>query len=301
MKYHLLIPLTLTTILFIGCEKSQEENKNKNSSIEINKIEQNITNKETNFGCQDKKNSESEECTEEEMDSAKFILSTLKKDLNSQEETNIGSIKERLNVSLKEIGEEENKKSKLKDSLEALVNELNENKKKNLENFVNQIDDYEFKSVGENRLDTSSNNKISTIKDELKTLIEIEDTRVNPKVVKNKLETLIANVTESKKDLDQTEKSLKNLVKEAEERDTPSVKKFASAIIEDVSSKKISIIEENEQYLIIKVQQGENLSLLAEKYYNNASKYKLIYEANKDKISSTYEIYPGAELLIPKI
>ncbi len=300
MKYYILIPLTLTTILFMGCEKSQEDNENKNSSITINKIEQNITNKETNFGCQNNKNSESEECTDEEMDSAKFILSTLNKDLNNQKETDINSIKENLNISLKEIGEEEKKKSKLRDSLEALVSKLDENKKKNLEEFVNQIDDDEFKNVKESRLDISSSKKVSTIKDELKTLIEIEDTKVNPKVVKNRLETLISNVSESKKNLDQTEKSLTNLVKEAEERDTPSVTKFASTLIEDVSSKKISIIDENEQYFTIKVKQGENLSLLAKRYYNDASKYKLIYEANKDKISSSYEIYPNTELLIPK-
>jgi len=303
MKYQLLIPLTLISILFIGCEKSQEdnENKNENSSITINKIEQNITNKETNIGCQNKNDNASEECTEEKIDSAKFILSTLKRDLNSSKKSNIGSIKERLNISLKEIEEEEDKKSKLKDSLEDLVNELSENKKKNLENFVNQIEDYELKSVEESGLDTSSKKKISTIKDGLKTLIAIEDTRVKPKVVKKKLKTLIANITESKKDLSQTEQSLKKLVKEAEERDTPSVTTFASAIIEDVSSKKISIVKENKQYLIIKVQKGENLSLLAKRYYNNSSKYKLIYEANKDKINSNYEIYPGSELFIPKI
>ncbi len=263
----------MTTILFIGCNKSQEDSENKNSSITINKIEHDITNKQTSFGCQHKKNSKSKECTEEEIDSATFILSTLNKDSNNQEETNISSIKERLNISLKEIEEEVNKKSKLKDNLEALVNELSENKKKKLEDFVNQIDDSDFKDVEENRIDSSSN-KISIIKDELKNLTTMED--------------IIAN-------------NLKELVKDAEERDTPSVKKFASAMIEDVSSKTISIIKEDEDFFNIKVQKGENLSVLAKRYYNDESKYKLIYEANKDKISSKYEIYPGTELLIPKI
>jgi len=303
MRYYLLIPLTLIPILFMGCEKSQEnnQNKNENSSITINKIEQNITNKESNLGCQNRDNNTLEECTQEEIDSAKFILDTLKQDLNTPKETPIGSIKERLSSSLKKIGEEEDKKSKLKESLEDLVNELSENKKKNLENFVNQIDDYALTSEEKNGLNTSSKKKISTIKDELKNLIAIEDTRVKPKVVKKRLETLIADVTESKKDLGQTEKSLKKLVKEAEERDTPSVTKFASAIIEDVSSKKISIVKEDNQYFIVKVKDGDNLSSLAKRYYNDASKYKLIYEANKDKISSEYEIYPGSELFIPKI
>jgi len=299
MKSNLVIPLTLITILFIGCQKSQEENKN--SSIAINKIEQNITNKETSLGCESN-HSSSQECTEEEMDSAKFILNTLKKDIKTSENSNINLIKENLTVSLKEIEKETNKKNRLKDNLEALVNKLNGNKKKDLENFVNQIDNSEFKNVKENRTDSTSKNTVSNIKRELKNLIEIEDTKVKPKVVKKRLETLIANVTESKKSLEQTKKSLKNLIKEVgEKKDSSSVKKFASAIIEDVSSKKISIIKENEQYYTIKVQQGDNLSLLAERYYNNKNKYKLIYNANKDKINSKYEIYPGTELLIPKI
>jgi len=301
MKYQLLIPLTLIIILFIGCEKSQEDNGSKNSPIIINQIEQNITNQESSLGCHNMDNNGSKECTEEEIDSTNFILSTLKKDLILSEESNISTIKERLTISLKEIGEEEKKKSKLKDNLEALVNELSENKKQNLKDFINQIDDYKFKRVDDNILDTPSNNKISTIKDELKNLIAIEDTKVKPKVLKKRLETLIADATKSKKDLVQTEKSLEQLVKEVEERDTASVTKFASAIIEDVSSKKISIVQEDNHYFIVKVKDGDNLSSLAKRYYNDAGKYKLIYEANKDKISSDYEIYPGSELFIPKI
>jgi len=303
MKYQLLMPLSfITIVLFIGCEKSQEEHESNNSPIVINQIEQNITNKETSLGCQNKNNNDSKECREEEVESTNFILRTLKRDLENKKENNISTIRERLTISLKEIGKEANEKSTLKDNLEALVNELTENKKKSLEDFVNHIDDYEFKRVEENILNTYSNDKkISTIKDELKTLISKEDSKVKSKVVKKRLERLIADATQSKKDLAQTEKSLEQLVKEVENRNLPSVTKFANAIMEDVSSKKISIVKEDNEYLIIKVKEGDNLSLLAKRYYNNARKYKLIYEANKDKISSDYEIYPGSELFIPKI
>jgi len=301
MKYQLLMLLSFITILlFTGCEKSEEEHDSNNSPIVINQIEQNITNKETSLGCQNKNDNDSKECTEEEVESTNFILRTLKRDLENQKESNIGTIRERLTISLKEIGEEASEKSTLKENLEALVNELSENKKKSLEDFVNHID--EFKRVDENILNTYSNDKkISTIKDELKTLISKEDSKVKSKVVKKRLERLIADATQSKKDLAQTEKSLEQLVKEVEDRNLPSVTKFANAIIEDVSSKKISIVKEDNEYLIIKVKEGDNLSLLAKRYYNNARKYKLIYEANKDKISSDYEIYPGSELFIPKI
>ncbi len=301
MKHSLLILLILINVLFIGCNENQKENEHTNKSIiTINTIEQNITNKKTSFGCHNKENNASEECTQEEMDSAKFILSTLNKDSNNEKKSNIGSIKKRLNLSLKEIGEEVDKKRKLKDDLEALVNELNDNKKKKLEDFVNQINNSTFNNIEENREETSSH-KISTIKSELQKLISTENIKVKPKVVKKRLERLITNVSESKNDLLQIETNLKILVKEAEEKNTSSIKKFTSAIIEDVSSKKISIIDGDEQFLIVKVQKGENLSLLAKRYYNDAGKYKLIYEANKDKISSEYEIYPNSELIIPKI
>lgn len=276
MKYYFIILWNLIIILFIGCEKSQENNEN--NSISINKIEQNITNKKTDLGCKNIDNPNVEECTEGNIDSKEFILSTLKRDLNNHKKSNIDSIKETLNVSLKEIEEEKKKKSKLKDNLEVLVNKINENNS-----------------------DITSHKKISIIKDELKALISLEDREMKAKVIKKRLGIFLENVIDSKKNLDQTKKSLKNLVNEVEKKNSTSIKQFATAIIDDVSNKKINIIDENKEYIIIKVKQGENLSLLANRYYNDISKYKLIYEANKDKINSNYEIYPGSKLLIPKI
>jgi len=276
MKYYLIILWNLIIILFIGCEKSQENNEN--NYISINKIEQNITNKKTDFGCKNIDNPNVEECTEGNIDSKEFILNTLKRDLKNHKKSNIDSIKETLNVSLKEIEKENKKKSKLKDNLEVLVNEINENNS-----------------------DTTSHKKISTIKDELKAFITLEDREIKPKVIKQRLGVFLENVINSKKDLEQTKKSLKNLVNEVEKKNSTSIKKFATAIIDDISNKKINIIDENKQYIIIKVKEGENLSLLAKRYYNDINKYKLIYEANKDKINSKYEIYPDSKLLIPKI
>jgi len=298
-----IVPLILTAIIFIGCGDNQKENNNQNSSITINKIEKKITKKQTNLGCEDKEHNGSEECSQEE-DSAQFILNTLAKDSNSNSENDIKSIKENLSLSLEEISKEESKQNKLKDSLVALVDKVNTTKGgkgKDLQNFVGSIDDSEFENEDEKKLGTPHTNKIASIRDELTNLVESDDLKIKPKEVKKRLENLIAGVTESKKSLSQTQKSLRNLVKEAEKKDTPSAKKFANAIIKDVSNKKISIIEENDKFLVIKVKSGDNLSLLAQRYYNDRSKYKLIYEANRDKINSNYEIYPGIKLLIPKI
>jgi len=303
MIYPSIVPLILTAIIFIGCEDNQKENNNQNSSITINKIEKTITKKQTNLGCEDKEHNSSQECSQEDS-SAQFILNTLAKDSNSNSEDDIKSIKENLSLSLEEITKEESKQDKLKDSLVALVDKVNTTKGgkgKDLQNFVGNIDDSEFENEDEKKLGTPHTNKIASIKDELTNLVESDDLEIKPKEVKKRLESLIADVTESKKSLSQTQKSLKNLVKEAEKKDTTSAKKFANAIIKDVSNKKISIIEENDKFIIIKVKSGDNLSILAQRYYNDKSKYKIIYEANKDKINSNYEIYPGSKLLIPKI
>jgi len=46
------------------------------------------------------------------------------------------------------------------------------------------------------------------------------------------------------------------------------------------------------------VKKGETLSKLAQKYYNNKSKWKLIYRANINSISNPDIIYPGQVLRI---
>jgi len=304
MIHPLVLPLTLTAIIFIGCGNNQEENNNQNSSIAINKIEKTITKKQTNLGCKDKEHNGSKECRQEEENSAQFILNTLAKDSSSNTEHDIKSIKENLSLSLEEITKEESKQNKLKNSLIALVDKVNTTKGgkgKDLQNFIGNIDDSEFENEDEKKLGTPHTNKIASIKDELTNLVESDNLEIKPKEVKKRLESLIADVTESKKSLSQTQKSLKNLVEEAEKKDTPSARKFANAIIKDVSNKKISIIEENDNFLVIKVKSGDNLSILAQRYYNDRSKYKIIYEANRDKINSKYEIHPGIKLLIPKI
>jgi LysM repeat protein len=47
------------------------------------------------------------------------------------------------------------------------------------------------------------------------------------------------------------------------------------------------------------VKSGDTLWGIAKTYYGDGSQYTKIYEANKDKISNPYLIYPGQELTIP--
>jgi nucleoid-associated protein YgaU len=49
------------------------------------------------------------------------------------------------------------------------------------------------------------------------------------------------------------------------------------------------------------VKSGDSLSRIAKHEYGDASKWKRIYEANKDKIKNPDLIYPGQEFTIPDI
>ncbi len=293
-KEYISIHLIVISILFIGC------GDNNDKSVAINNIEKSINKKVTTVGCgKNKDNSSNKECNQNR-DSAEFILNVLAKERESKKDSkDIGDIKIKrdLNSSLEVIAKEEHKKSKLKEDLIALVDKVDnskELKKKKLEDFINSIDE-EQSDILEDR------KKISIIKDELNNLVKLNSRDLKSKDIKKELESLILDVTESKKSLSQTQKSLKKLVENAEKKNTLSAKKFANAIIKDVKDKKIAIIEENSKSFIIKVQKGDNLSILAKRYYNDKSKYKLIYEANKNKINSKYEIFPNTKLIIPKI
>jgi hypothetical protein len=294
-NFLLLLPLSCVALFLIGCEEdTQVENNKNNSNVVINQIEKSITKKDTSLGCTDNKTKE--ECSEES-DSTQFILNTLSKESSRKERENIASIKENLNRSLKKISKEEQKTEVLKESLVAFVNSTNKNRGKDLENFINKIG----KDDKKKELGASNSNRIALIKDELSNLMLLEEPTVKSKEIKKRLENLMSDITTSKRTLSQTKTTLQNLVDKVERTGTKSDKKFANAIIKDVSSNKISILEENENYFIITVQEGDNLSILAKRYYSNTDKFKLIYEANKDKINSKYEIYPGSKLLIPKI
>ncbi|HEX7719895.1 MAG TPA: LysM peptidoglycan-binding domain-containing protein, partial [Woeseiaceae bacterium] len=48
------------------------------------------------------------------------------------------------------------------------------------------------------------------------------------------------------------------------------------------------------------VKSGDTLSKIAREVYGNASKYPVIFEANKPMLSNPDRIYPGQVLRIPK-
>jgi len=290
----MLLPLTIIALFIEGCEDTKIKKNVSHDMVVINEIEKNITQKNTSLGCNNKEDKNSQNCTEN--NSAKFILSTLAKESENTMEKNTLTIKENLSKSLEEINKQEQNKKQLKEELIAFVEATNQHRGKDIENFINEINKEENEKQR-----ISSLTDISSIKEGLNNLLELNGSNVKAKEVKKRLENLILDITVSKKNLSETKTILQEMVSDVEENGTQSSKKFVTALIEDVSDNKINIIQENKDFIIVKVQDGDNLSSLAQRYYNNTKNFRLIYEANKDKINSDYEIYPGSELLIPKI
>lgn len=60
-------------------------------------------------------------------------------------------------------------------------------------------------------------------------------------------------------------------------------------------------VEDTSAYAIHTVKSGETLGKIAKQYYGNASKYNIIFEANKNILKSADVIHPGQELVIPNL
>ncbi len=47
------------------------------------------------------------------------------------------------------------------------------------------------------------------------------------------------------------------------------------------------------------VQQGDKLTAIATRFYQDSKKWRLIFEANRDQLNSSYKLTPGMVLKIP--
>jgi uncharacterized protein (DUF2235 family) len=56
-----------------------------------------------------------------------------------------------------------------------------------------------------------------------------------------------------------------------------------------------------QEYEVYTVEQGDNLSKIAQKFYNKPAKFVEIHKANLDRIDDPHVIYPGQKLRIPKL
>lgn len=290
-----IVPVGVVT-LFIGC--SEIERSDINNSVEvIKKIETMPPQKEIGCGGNITKESTGE-CKEEKLSAGNLILKTL------EETEKKSKLRGKLNELLDEISEDENRNYDIKKQLEDMVSEIDTsistNIKKDLQNFVGSLDELSELSEEEKQLGRVDMEDVIDIKNELELLVEGTDEGKREQI-ELKFDMLIKDTLKSEKSLKQTKKTLNKLVDAAEEDGSKVAEQFANSVIEDVSSKKIIILEAEEDHILIKVKQGDNLSALAKRYYGNSNKYMIIYNANRDIIKEDRIIYPGTTLIIPKL
>ncbi|PIF05298.1 MAG: peptidoglycan-binding protein LysM [Draconibacterium sp.] len=73
------------------------------------------------------------------------------------------------------------------------------------------------------------------------------------------------------------------------------------ASVEDNMTVKQAEEEKQPEAQYYTVVRGDSLSKIAKKYYGNAMKYPVIFEANKPMLSDPDKIYPGQVLRIPPL
>ena len=292
-------------IILLGCGGNKDK---RTQQPIIQKTKEALGDNGKELGCNGNTTKDGEECREDS--SSNFILNTLEEESNDSKEKD-DSLRNQLDTLLEDMQEEDAKNSN-KDDLESLVNQVGEllekdsNKVANgLESLVNTYDKENNAKSIKNELESlvegveKSKLKREEVESKLLSLVnEVEDKQTKKEEVKEKLLALVGDASKEKR---QTKLSLESLVNSAEKKGTKEAKRLASSIIKDVSQKKIKILRTEDTYVVIRVQTGDNLSALAAKYYGDAAKYKIIYEANKEKIGNRHTIYPGTTLVIPKL
>jgi len=100
--------------------------------------------------------------------------------------------------------------------------------------------------------------------------------------------------SESKKDL------IKNIIKEVVKQGPEKESSYVVGLLKEVSSSKIDILKVEKDSTIVKIKEGDNLWNIAKRIYGNGFKYKLIYEANKDKLTNPNLVTVGMIIKVPK-
>ncbi|WP_445710168.1 peptidoglycan-binding protein LysM [Flavobacterium sp.] len=69
----------------------------------------------------------------------------------------------------------------------------------------------------------------------------------------------------------------------------------------DTVDNQMTVVEPKPEARFHTVEKGEWLSKIAKKYYDDANKYNVIFEANKPMLEHPDKIYPGQVLRIPNL
>jgi nucleoid-associated protein YgaU len=71
--------------------------------------------------------------------------------------------------------------------------------------------------------------------------------------------------------------------------------------VEKVNDNNLTAPPAVEQFQFYTIQSGDSLSKIAKRYYGDAMKYPVLFEANKEIIKNPDLIYPGQVLRVPKL
>ena len=71
--------------------------------------------------------------------------------------------------------------------------------------------------------------------------------------------------------------------------------------VSQVNDEKLIISVEEDPAEFYTIVPGDSLSKIAKRYYGDAMKYPLIFEANREVIKNPDLIYPGQQIRIPKL
>lgn len=93
---------------------------------------------------------------------------------------------------------------------------------------------------------------------------------------------------------------IKDVIKEISKN--PKVKNsYVVGLLKEVSKSKMDIVSVTKEYTIVKIKEGDNLWNIAKQIYGDGFKYKLIYEANKDKLADPNVVPVGTIIKVPKV
>lgn len=71
--------------------------------------------------------------------------------------------------------------------------------------------------------------------------------------------------------------------------------------VEKVNDDNLTAPPAVEQFQFYTIQRGDSLSKIAKRYYGDAMKYPVLFEANREIIKNPDLIYPGQVLRVPKL
>ncbi|GEM_PF-5254260 len=125
--------------------------------------------------------------------------------------------------------------------------------------------------------------------------IEIKDKKL-ASILKEETKTdnAVRVKPKSKEDL------IKDVIKEISTN--PKVKNsYVVGLLKEVSKSKMDIVSVTKEYTIVKIKEGDNLWNIAKEIYGDGFKYRLIYEANKDRLADPNVVPVGTVIKVPKV